>query len=344
MPPPPAMRLLLRCPCRPRGVATARHFHASSPRHTLLDTTTALLSDTHASTGLGWAAVIPLTAAALRLAVVLPLTLYARSKTATIIRLLPLQSARHHHHARTLQRDLLPEAWETALKIAAKHDRDDLWRRWHCQRWKLYLPLAQLPVWLVASASIRALMPATTAAATAATAAATTTATTAAASSGLVDFLGGLSQPLVAGAEALASEGPPWCLNLTAADPTMALPATFAVAALANIRWQAYIDPPQTRGQKIWVNALSVVSVACFVVAASQPAGVVLYWASSALCGLGVNVALHRLWPLPPRIRACKRGMVRIDEVEERPADAAWFQWGGLGATTVPGGGGRIDK
>ena len=312
-------------------MATARHFHASSPRRTLLDMTTALLSDTHASTGLGWAAVIPLTAAALRLAVVLPLTLYARSKTATIIRLLPLQSARHHHHARTMQRDLLPEAWEIALKIATKRDRDDLWRRWHCQRWKLYLPLAQLPVWLVASASIRALMPATTAA---------TTAT----GSGLVDFLGGLSQPLVAGAETLASEGPPWCLNLTVADPTMALPATFAVAALANIRWQAYIDPPQTRGQKIWVNALSVVSVACFVVAASQPAGVVLYWASSALCGLGVNVALHRLWPLPPRIGACKRGMVRIDEVEERPAKAAWFQWGGLGATTVPGGGGRIDK
>lgn len=341
---------LLRCPCHPRGVATARHFHASSPRRTLLDTTTALLSDVHASTGLGWAAVIPLTAAALRLGVVLPLTLYARSKTAAIIRLLPLQSARQRHHARTLQRHLLPEAWETALKIAAKRDRDDLWRRWHCQRWKLYLPLAQLPVWLVASASIRALMPATTTAtATTATISATAAAAPAAApgsgaSSGLVDFLGGLTQPVVAGAETLAGEGLPWCVDLTATDPTLALPATFAVAALANIRWQAYIDPPQTRGQKIWVNALSVVSVACFVVAASQPAGVVLYWASSALCGLGVNVALHRLWPLPPRIGACKRGMTRIDEEEERPADVAWFQWGGLGATTVPGGGGRVDK
>jgi inner membrane protein COX18 len=258
-----------------------RNFHATVPRQTFLDTTTTLLTDLHTTTGLSWGVLIPLTAVTLRLVLTTPFTLYSRAKTATIIRLMPLQEARAHHHARTLRETMMPETWEHVVRIAVTRDRIDLWKRWKCQRWKLYLPLLQLPVWVAASATLRALLPK-------------------AERDGIVSFFGGLTTPPTA--EGLETEGLLWFTDLTATDPTMVLPAVFAAAVLANVRFQLWANPPANVKQRRWANALSVLVGPMFVIAAGMPNLMVSYWAASAAYSVGLSMALHRWYPLPERI------------------------------------------
>ncbi|KAF8544196.1 60Kd inner membrane protein-domain-containing protein [Trichophaea hybrida] len=270
-----------------------RNFHATAPRLTLLDSTTALLTDLHTTTGLSWGVLVPLTAITLRLFLTTPFTLYSRSKTATIIRLLPLQEARAHHHAKTLKDVMLPDAWENAVRIAATRDRIELWKRWKCQRWKLYLPMLQLPVWVLASATLRALLPTKKEGEV----------------DTFVDFFGGVTTPPVV--EGLETEGLLWFTDLTTTDSTMVLPAVFALGVLANVRFQLWANPPETQKQKRWGNALSVLAVPMFVLSAGMPTLLVSYWTASSLYSVALSVALHRWYKLPMRIRRCKS----IDEV-----------------------------
>ena len=107
-----SMPLFARLPARifPRRILPAyrsrnisasqsRHFSATRPRSTFLDATTQALTTFHATSGLSWAALIPLAAISIRVVLTLPLTIYARKVTAKIIRLVPLIDANTLHRA-----------------------------------------------------------------------------------------------------------------------------------------------------------------------------------------------------------------------------------------------------
>ncbi|KAI5810425.1 60Kd inner membrane protein-domain-containing protein [Pyronema omphalodes] len=274
-----------------------RNFHCTRPQAIFLDTTTTLLTDLHSSTHLSWSLLIPCAAVTLRVLFTLPLTLYSRSKMSTIISLLPLTEARTLHHAREL-RGQPPHIFESTLRKVAKKSRNQLWARWGCQQWKLFLPLLQIPVWVAASASLRALMPG-------------------AADDSMVSFFGGLTNPAEVAREAagLATEGFGWVQDLTATDPTLALPVMFGAAVLANVRYQAYINPPQSTNAKRISNALTVMTVPMFVVSCGMPSGLVLYWASSAMWSLGLTMALQRYRKLPEKVGRCK--VEDLEDVDE---------------------------
>jgi inner membrane protein COX18 len=280
-----------------------RRIHASAPRATFLDATTSILTAVHSSTGLPWAALIPLSAVALR-ACLLPLTLHTRGVTATMITLSPLLQAKTHQLAKAHARASDPRWWERRVRQGSGVLRARLWRRWGCQRWKLFLPMLQLPVWVTMSATLRALLSSSSAAAPAAS---TTVERT---SDWLVDALGGLSHAAAA-ADGLRAEGPPFALDLALPDPTLTLPLLFFVALAANHALQRRAGlPPTTARQRVVHNSLGVLAAVMGLVACHAPAGLVLYWASSAAFSLACNALLHLLHPLPARVERCAGGAV----------------------------------
>ncbi|KAI5857266.1 60Kd inner membrane protein-domain-containing protein [Tricharina praecox] len=299
-----APRLLLRPPLlHPLRPRLHRGFRASPSRSTFLDATTTVLTTLHSSSGLPWAFIIPLSAFTLRLALV-PLTLYTRTVTSKIITLSPLQEARTHQLAKAYAKTSDPREWEKHVRQHAATVRKEMWARWGCQRWKLYLPLLQLPVWVGMSATLRALLPGHHA--TDETSAEVVEKT----ADWIVTALGGLTPPAPA-PQGLLSEGLPFALDLTLPDPTLTLPLLFFGALAGNHLLQSYTGPPPTTArQRVFRNSLGVLTMVMGLVAVQAPAALVLYWMSSAGFSLLLNAALHVYRPLPQRVERCKGGAI----------------------------------
>jgi inner membrane protein COX18 len=274
--------------------SAGRQFHSSRQHndvHAFLDTTTTVLNSVHDKTGLAWCTLIPLTAVGLRVAFTTPFTLYSRKQTEKVIGLLPLQNARVSTVAKNLARVVSsPQMWQRNLRLTALRDQKELWKRWGCQRWKLYLPFLQLPLWFSASATLRAMMP---------------TSAEEESAGWLLRVFGGGG----VSAESLTTEGLSWCIDLTIKDPTMTLPAVFGICMFINTRFQAWLTPARTNQQKVFVNSLSVLALAMVWIAKSAPAGLVLYWTASAAWSLLQNILLWRLWPMPKKIEPCKENV-----------------------------------
>jgi inner membrane protein COX18 len=220
-----------------------------------------------------------------------------------MITLSPLQQAKTHQLAKAHARGLDPRAWERRVRRGSAVLRARLWRRWGCQRWKLYLPLLQLPVWVAMSATLRALLPSTASSSSSSAGSIERT------SDWIVDALGGLSH--AAATDALRSGGPPFAPDLTLPDPTLTLPLLFFVALAANHVLQGYAGlPPTTTRQRVVHNSLGVLTAVMGLVACHAPAALVLYWSSSAAFSLVSNALLHLLRPLPDRVERCAGGAV----------------------------------
>ncbi|KAI5784729.1 60Kd inner membrane protein-domain-containing protein [Geopyxis carbonaria] len=292
--------------------AARRDFHSSrpaaSPLATFLDTTTSLLTSTHAATGLSWSTLIPLTALTLRLLTTTPLTLYSRRTARKVLALQPVIAAHTHIISRRLRTTTSePAVWQRETRKAAWKKRAEVYRRWGCQRWKSWLSLGQVPVWVAASLTMRELAKGGAAAgegegATVAEEVGKVGATV----SDMAEQVAGLAvdggaavtetaQRIVAG---IHTEGLPFCLDLAATDPTWTLPVVFSLALLANVRIQAWAAPARGKWQKRIVRILTVVALAAAPVSATMPAGVVLYWATSAVWSAGFNGVLQWVSPI----------------------------------------------
>jgi len=316
-------RLLLRPPlCHPpiprprRLLRLNRAFHATTTRPTFLDATTTVLTAIHSTTGLPWAAIIPLSALTLRGALT-PLTLYTRKVTSTIITLAPLQEAKTHLLAKAYAKVSDPRVWEKNVRKHSTNLRKHMWKHWGCQRWKLYLPLLQLPVWVGMSATLRALLPSHAAtqvqmqnvpglpAAVDEKSAEVVEKT----SDWIVTALGGLTPSSHPAPPGLHTEGLPFALDLTLPDPTLTLPLLFFGALAGNHLLQGYTGPPPaTTRQRVFRNSLGIFTMVMGLVACQAPAALVLYWTSSAAFSLLLNAVLHIWRPLPEKIGKCKGG------------------------------------
>lgn len=107
--------------------------------------------------------------------------------------------------------------------------------------------------------------------------------------------------------QSMTTGGPPWALDLTAADPTGALP--FMVGGIMIT--QALISAPKYQKSD---GMTSRVPTAIFVtisglfpfVFLNAPAGILLYWASSSGIALLTNLYLNRRYPIN-LVKPCKR-------------------------------------
>lgn len=118
-----------------------------------------------------WYLVLPLFAIFLRTSTTLPLTIYSRKVCIQLVRLQPLmsawgrvlgsQAARKSRKRQVggvdggIAENLSPHDWEVRTRQATTKTRDDLAKRWGCQAWKKYVSMGQIPIWAVASFTIR---------------------------------------------------------------------------------------------------------------------------------------------------------------------------------------------
>lgn len=210
-PPSPAMHL------HPLRVFHCRTFSTTAPRPLfllpeILSTAHDLATTIHTTTSLPYHTLIPLSAVLLRLSVTTPLTISSRAAALRAQRLQPLLSAYQHPIARAAKLSTAdPAAWERQTRSETRKLAREVRRRWRCQTWKIVIaPLVQLPVWLTASVTLRAMTGAPGA---------------------WWGFGGGeeFVEPT------LSTEGALWFQDLLLEDPYLLLPMGFSVLLFANI-------------------------------------------------------------------------------------------------------------
>ncbi|KAI9756916.1 MAG: hypothetical protein M1835_000690 [Candelina submexicana] len=150
-------------PRRSRFNSTPKLFH-TTPRYQWIEPTLTathtLLESLHNSTNLSWALTLPCSALCVRLVIILPISLYTRHVQQQQLRLQPLVHAWKHQISRTVLREaghLGPAYCTTEIRRHLRAKRKELYRRYACGWWKNWLPLGQLPVFLVLIETVRAM-------------------------------------------------------------------------------------------------------------------------------------------------------------------------------------------
>ncbi|KAL3420526.1 hypothetical protein PVAG01_06971 [Phlyctema vagabunda] len=281
---------------------TYRSFHASpAPRFldATLGVTQTVLEGLHSTTGLSWAYTIPLSAALLRLTVILPISIYLRRTQQQQVALTPLLSAWQH----IIRRETMAEvghlgptvAQSTALKkMRAK--RQEIFRRFDCQAWKgLVPPFIQLPFWLIMIETVRRMCGSQVGLLGMAVSRISGTEEATAASTAIEQGLHRI--------ESLATEGMLWFPNLLLPDPQLVLPFMLSGLILLNMSGKGNVNAAlwQTRlSRGLKIGALAIGPLTLHV-----PSAILVYWISSTGLGLMQSKALSVFMPLQPPVAPC---------------------------------------
>ena len=251
----------------------------------------------HSSTGLPWAYTIPLTAVAIRVSIVLPISIYSRRNMQKQAALMPLVLAwRHPLRKETMQEvgHLGPDVAQATLvkKVARKTGK--MYKRFGCNGWKNSLPqVIQLPVWLTAVEALREMC---------------------GKEEGLLRMAAGVfkSEDPTSRATLLetglpiehsfGTEGALWFPNLLQADPMLVLPFMLSGAILLNL-WSA-------TGSGVWqqrmIRSLKLVGLAIGPLTLQVPSAMLIYWITSSMSAYTQAAILDRLMPVKPPVMPCK--------------------------------------
>ena len=324
-------RALLRLPSGLRlhlHQQNSRSFHATPPRHVPeilnpMNWPHELLVSLH-STGLPWAAIIPLTALLVRLNVAAFLTYPARITVLRQLALKPILQGRF----RAIEASGRLTSLDARTKKRAISDATlQMYQKWGCRNWNKALPLLQLPVFVGFMETIRAIggspmgffgairqrfMPPSRPAGGGAEAGAQadaagslhaasleTTSLKASPSQAtlsqeqLLQDVTDMSVPQPWFEPSFAVEGLSWCPDLTAPDPTGVLPVVVPLMMLATIANSLYgaggLKKSSSSSSRLasFMFRLSIVFTAAVAwVAPLMPAGLLYYWTCSSTFAL----------------------------------------------------------
>ncbi|KAI9832962.1 MAG: hypothetical protein M1826_000741 [Phylliscum demangeonii] len=282
-----------------------RSFHPTRARpfvEPVLSATHALLDTLHTTSGLPWITCLSLSALVLR-ASTTPLYIYTRRLRQRQLDLQPLLHAWQHQitqQAIVQASSVRPRPSLTRVNGVMRHKRQELYRRWRCQQWKRFLPLAQLPVFLIAIETIRRMC---------------------GTHEGLLGLLLKHAAPssslpvdaprdeVLASAAAaapdvvtlepsFATEGGLWVPDLLAPDPLLLLPFMLSGTLLANLYVGAANRTARQRKSAPWQKKLDygLKAMALLIGPATLqvPSAMLVYWVSSSAFALGQNLLLDR--------------------------------------------------
>jgi inner membrane protein COX18 len=316
---------LLSAKCKPsttdlflRLPASYRAFHASpKPQFVdgLVSGTHEILSGIHSISGLPWAYTIPLAALGVRAVLILPLTLYTRRRLQRQASLNPLLHAwMYHIRAKNMQTSATmgPKMVESISKKEFRTKQRELFSRWGCQTWKQYLPMLQIPVWVVISDTIRkmsghsegllsflaSLLPK----GWTSNVDAAPNATLATMTDGQVGLVPVSSVGIEPG---FATEGMLWFPDLLSSDPMLLMPFILSGVMLWNIKPWKFTNSkqPWRRG---FTKGLGLLSLMVIPVTLQVPSALLLYWISSASLG-GLQAALlDKFMPIKAPVQPCQ--------------------------------------
>ncbi|KAI9780841.1 MAG: hypothetical protein M1839_006468 [Geoglossum umbratile] len=303
-----------------------RSFH-STPQpqfiEPVISATHYVLESIHTTTLLPWAGVLPLTAFLVRAAFIAPLTIYTRRaqqrQYALRYVLLAWRGQIRHNVLRGMG-STGPKNCEKQITKAIRSKQAELYSRWNCGRWKAFLPLAHLPVWLVVIETIRRMcgthrgllglifsreeIPAPKI---------TDPGTPTEALPTVVPAPGdsfGAIEPMtqngpVAIEPSFALEGALWFPDLLVPDPFLVLPFVLSGSLFINI----YLNTRDVQSRDLSVyqrrlkNTLKIFALAVGPMTLQVPSAILVYWISSSFFALGQNVLLERFLPLSPSLK-----------------------------------------
>ncbi|KAK3315379.1 hypothetical protein B0H66DRAFT_536248 [Apodospora peruviana] len=323
-----------------------RSFSAISTIESALTTTQHLFSSIHATTGIPWFLTIPLIALTINLVTRLPITIYTHRLAQRRAELAPVLQAWYGRHARDVSRErhVLQRGQDAAKKETEKRFKrttSRLFRAYRVQRWKDYLNLGILPIWVFNLEALRRLSGGkpgmlgalmygnqTNADDTPAT-------TTAALTGGLeeqrvvdISATGGhdvIGEAVVTAAAdpTLATGGCLWFPDLMVADPLHILPGILSVLLALNtipntragLRAFLGLDNTQSttvvqsQGRLRLLRALVIMCLAVGPLTMQLPAAIHLYWVSSTTISMIMKKAADWFIPIPKannKLTPCK--------------------------------------
>ncbi|KAI9801247.1 MAG: hypothetical protein M1833_002817 [Piccolia ochrophora] len=311
----PVQREIVVIPTHGRG---SRGFHVTSQRpflDTALTSTHAFLESVHAVTGLPWVASLPLAAIVVRLTLVTPLSIYNRKSQQRQLELQPLLKAWQLQFRRSVIRQygsLGPVECDRRVAKALRSKRKALYKDWKCGWWRNYLPIGQLPVFLVMIEAIRRMCGAREGLLGMISQQVKSPVTSVATSqSGTLeptqssDILNSLLTP------SLSSEGAFWFENLLMPDPMLILPFVLSGSLLTNIFIATRVlskDERPTRFRRILSDTMKLFALAIGPATLQVPSALLVYWISSSIFACVQNVTMDKLLPLRPPLPRRKRG------------------------------------
>ncbi|KAH8821284.1 60Kd inner membrane protein-domain-containing protein [Xylogone sp. PMI_703] len=280
---------------------TYRAFHAS-PRPQFLDSamtvTHTLLEGLHSATGLPWAATIPLAALTIRTVLVLPISIYSRRSNQKQAQLSPLIAAwQHNLQKETMQKvgHLGPQVAQREMLKKLRAKRKEIFARWDCPQWRSYLPIVQLPVWLVAIETIRKMCGANTG-----LLGMIAERFSSNAGEKIPDILGGGSFGME---ESFSTEGVLWFQNLLLPDPQLILPFALSGVILLNL---SGTGGNQSRWRRRLTNSFRILALAIGPLTLQLPSGMLLYWISSTSFAYIQAKVLDKVMPVKSPVVPCK--------------------------------------
>lgn len=284
--------------------------------------THSIITGLHTITGLPWVITLPLTAILIRSCLILPLSVYShnvRRRYISVTHLLcawrrPIETlVRSKYHEQGSQEHQRLQRLEFSLK------RQELQKRFGVSRWALFLPLLQLPVWLVAVETIRkmcgtheGLLGLMTKRFTGAEALAND------------GVLAAAIPPLIPVEESLAVEGALWFTNLLVPDPQLILPFLLSASIFASItvqRRQALAIRGDGALSKLGIRIdriLKLLALAVGPLTLSMPSAMLVYWISSTLLALLQTAVLDRFMKIDIPVRPCRpKTMMELDTADQ---------------------------
>ena len=176
---------------------------------------------------------------------------------------------------------------QSILLKKTREKRNELYNRWGCPRWRTYLPLLQLPVWLTAIEAIREMC---------------------GQQSGLLGMafrtkIDGIAQVLPI-QESFATEGMLWFPDLMVSDPQLILPFILSGTIYLNITRGSSRIPKTSLWQKRFDRSLKVVALAIGPLTLQVPSAMLLYWIASSSFAYAQGFIVEKAIPLKSQAAA----------------------------------------
>ena len=256
------------------------------------------LTSLHATTGLPWLLTLPLVAVLVRSTIFVPFAIWSQVNLRRATSVKPLIFAWERIIVNRVMKEhsqLGPDACKKLADASKKEKRLELYQTFGIRRWLAFTPLLQLPVFLLTIETIRRMCDGR---------------------GGLLSFiaekLGDSSEDTVSIPleTAMATEGGLWFPDLLVPDPLLILPATLSLLLYANVsdygNFLKRSNVTPSRFQVGLSRAMKLVALAMFPITLKLPAGMLIYWVSSAAYALLTKALLSLAMPLPSVPDPCK--------------------------------------
>ncbi|POS86026.1 hypothetical protein EPUL_004387 [Erysiphe pulchra] len=270
-----------------------RGFHHGVSRpiyYEALQETHDLFQSIHSISGTPWSITIPLIALFVRMTVSLPLAIIQQRASCQQVKLLPILLAwKHNFRKETLHEsgEKGPKACEKILNLKMRRKRSELFRRYNCGRWKLFLGFFQIPVFLGVLDVLRRM---------------TNTQLTSFTQIFSVENISN-SQRIMLLEPNLAYEGMLWFPNLMLADPQLALPFILSGIFLLNIFASGKSHLTLSRSQIVIRRGMGVAALCIGPLFLQVPSALLLYWISNSLLNWIQSWLVSWLIPIPKPIQ-----------------------------------------